>query len=374
MIKVNDLRISWIWMETFPDLLVNTPRLKSRWGNLGFNLDYNSVFKNPETQPDPLSLPWNTSSPKHIHYFWRYYLGKNCAQVTPEEAFKRLVPFRRSGSARVMTPWPSGKLMMESYHYPHGMALVMTVHIRDDLSLDDMVDRAVEAAQDATFQVTWVDGSSDALTMPQLASEAMDDLRSFVYGKAPQGTPSLKPFTVATVVRGSDVNQDAPNIDGDPVHRALEGLCSWQATWKHDTLHPLAKRAVGIRHAPPSHLLYGLPRGRAVWFPASFLDLQKPRSSLACYHRNLMFASLQTESLASLMVLARDRYQSPVTASPMSGSMQALVESAADILGRLYTGDTRTYRSSSPTVQIRDNHWLDTINFVRKVFGQAPLQ
>jgi len=138
-------------------------------------------------------------------------------------------------------------------------------------------------------------------------------------------------------------------------------------------LHPLAQRAVAIRNAPPSHLLYGLARGRAVWFPASFLDLGKQRSSLACYHRNLMFASLQTESLAGLMVLARERYQNPAPASPLSNSMDALLQSAAEVLGRLYVGDAKTYRSSSPTVQIKDNKWLDTINYVRNVFGQAPL-
>lgn len=375
MIKVNDLRISWIWTETFPELVVNPPKLKSRWGNLASDLEYNPLFKNPHTQLDPLSLPWDTSSPKRIHYFWRYYLGKDCARVPPEEAFKRLVPFRGFRSARVKTPWASGKLMMEAYYYPHGVALVITVHIRNDLLLDDMVDRAVEAAQGATFDVIWADASSDALTMPQLATKAMDGLRSFVYGpNTLQGTPSSKPFTVATVVRGSGVDKDAPNTDKDNVHRALEGLCSWHATWKDDVLHPLAERAVGIRHAPVSHLLYGLTRSRAVWFPASFLELHKQRSSLACYHRNLMFASLQTESLAGLMMLAHDWYQNRAPVYPMSGSMELLVESAAEILGRLYAGDTRTYRSSSPAVQIKDNNWVNTINYVRSVFGQVPMQ
>ena len=74
--------------------------------------------------------------------------------------------------------------------------------------------------------------------------------------------------------------------------------------WKNDALHPWdASTCLKIRHAPLSHVLYGLDRGRAVWFPDLFTK-QGRVHALGCYHRNLTLLSLQTESLVELMCAA----------------------------------------------------------------------
>jgi hypothetical protein len=329
------------------------------------------LFKNALEGKGQPSLPWSISNPNHVHFFWLYYReGKN----SPMEAFRRLVPFRGSSPARITAPWLPGKAILESFHYPHGIALVATVLIKADLSLDLMVEKALEIAHTGKWKVTWPDNSIAEHGMLQLGPHTLDRLRKSTFGNdVEQGTRSLKPFTIVTVVRGSGVDKTQANTHNDPVHLALEALCNWRSTWKDDEPHPLAERTIPIRNASPSHVLYGLTSGRAVWFPAQFTK-SGIKSSLGCYHRNLMFASLQTESLARFMVLAYDRLQNAPTANPISPSMDKLVTSAAGILGRLYGGNRDTYSSFSPSVQIEDNGWAKPINYVRNFIGEmAPL-
>ena len=136
-------------------------------------------------------------------------------------------------------------------------------------------------------------------------------------------------------------------------------------------IQSLADAQIKLRKPNAGDFHYGLKRGRAVWIPTSFVPKAK-KYSLACYHRNLVYASLQTESLVSLMQLMT----SALTAAPNTSrhaSMETLVQSAAGILGRLYGGDTDIYRSGSVRRQIDDHPHKAAINDVRKYRGRPPL-
>ncbi|MCA1659388.1 MAG: hypothetical protein LC642_02430, partial [Verrucomicrobiaceae bacterium] len=218
--------------------------------------------------------------------------------------------------------------------------------------------------------------------LSQFGSAALDRLRAATFGKAtPQGIRSAKPFTIATVVQGvvPPGNEPAPQ-DNPDLHRALDALASWNPNWKATEPSLLAEKALGLRKGPAKHTLYGLTSGRTVWFPDSFRDKaqdengkggRSKKPSLSCYHRNLIFTSLQTESLARLMNAAKRTWQNGKKISP---AMQRLVKSAAGILGRMYGGDKSVYCSFSPAMQLADNGWIPELQEVRKEVGMlAPL-
>jgi hypothetical protein len=197
------------------------------------------------------------------------------------------------------------------------------------------------------------------------------------------------------VIRGEEVDPTQPIAPMGAVHRALEALCSWHQTWKNDVLHSWdTSTCLKIRHAPRSHVLYGLERGRAVWFPdlfskqtsalsgvsitlpdravrvPNFFTKERRVHSLACYNRNLTLLSLQTESLVELMRAAGACIDAN---KPMPLAMEELAKGAAGILGRLYGGTQDTYRSWSPRAHIDGNHYADTINKVRHFFNMGLL-
>lgn len=377
MIKVNDLRLSLIWVEAFPDLLRNPPKLQSRWGALDSDAAYAGAFMGAREKKGqgPLTLPWpEKDDDGHKHFFWFHYLHEEPRKISPGKALRALVPFREPKLARVSAPFPQSRVWLTAYHYPHGLALVANAEIKADLPLADMVQRAFELARDKVLEFTWRGGAVERLKLIELGETALRRVRAETYGaESVPGLRSSTPFSVATFVRG-DVESDPPPIvgHGDSIHRALEALCSWSSYWETAELHKFAERRLPTSNAPPSHVLYGLESGRAVWFPEGFAPTEpkegegksgKRKISLGCYHHNLTYASLQTESLARLMELAQ---QIQMRGETLEGSKKRLVRAAAGILGRTYGGDKKTvYSSFSPAVQLEDNGWIPTLAYVR---------
>lgn len=372
MTKISDLRISWIWTETFPDLLSSPSPLQSPWGELMSGSDYATAFASAQAGGGALLLPWGATESNHIHYFWTYYLEQNPYQVPADEAYRRLVPFRGRTPAKVLASVDEARVILECYHYPHGLGLVVTLQLKQDLPLKKAVGLAVDAARTDDHEVTWPDGSTGQVSVTQLGFQTLDRLRASTFGAGTvQGRRSIKPFSVATVVRGSGVDPKVANTQDSDVHRALEALCRWSPNWENDVLSPMAGRTIPIRQAPASHWLYGTDSGRAVWFPDSFAATTGKKSSLGCYHRNLLLASLQTESLCQLMVLGRERM---MLNQPVSIALNKVLRNGAGVLGRLYGADKATYRSASPTRQIDDNGWTQAVNYIRhQVGGMLPL-
>ena len=131
-------------------------------------------------------------------------------------------------------------------------------------------------------------------------------------------------------------------------------------------------KVAGIRNAPPSHLIYGLRRGRAIWSPEHFLaggGVERP-STLECHHRNLVLASVQTEALARFAVATAARVTANTRRAP-DETTQA--KCAATALGDLYQGAEGTYKSGSVKAQISMNKWLEPINVVRVEAGLPKL-
>jgi hypothetical protein len=356
--------------------LLDPPKLSSRWGAPGDDVDNAASFSGARSKQGPLKLPWSEEDPKHQHFFWQFYLeNTNPFKITAGQALRRLVPVRQSSLARVSSPALPGRFSVEAYHYPHGLGLVLGVRIKVDLPLFEMVEKALDLARTETLDVVWEDKAAEQLTVSQFGSAALDRLRAATFGEAAaQGIRSAKPFSIATIVQGvvPPGTEPAPK-DNPDLHRALDALASWNPNWKTTDPSPLAERSLGLRKGPAKHTLYGLTSGRAVWFPDSFGDKaenekggRSRKPSLSCYHRNLIFTSLQTESLARLMDGAKRTW---LNGEKLSPAMQRLVKFAAGILGRMYGGDKSVYCSFSPAMQLEDNGWIPVLQEVRKEVG-----
>jgi hypothetical protein len=370
-IRLQQLRISLIWLEHFEALLAANPPARAPLAALGRRPSYEAEFNRARTRAAGLTLPWKQGTDLPVHYFWHYYFTTApVSQVSSTEGWKRAVPLRATQVPKA-ADWTSGRLHVEGFHYPHAVAAVITLVLQEDLTLKQMIDKAVAARQQRKFDLKWPDGSQSQLRLDVLAGRTLDLLRAAQLGPAgPAGQRSAMPFSVATIIQGKQVNVATPVLQGGDIHRALEGLCSWHATWANDQLHDLVKRQLQIRHAPPGHLLYSLAKSRAVWFPDSFRP-NPATGSMGCYHRNLSLLSLQMEALLALMELTANS----LTRQPLlPNALEDFARGPAGLLGRLHGAHMETYRSSSPQAQILDNHLDGVVNQVRNYYHMPPLK
>jgi hypothetical protein len=373
MIQIHDLRLSFIWTETFLDLIRAPDSGAAPFAFLARRSWYSQRFEQAlggGDVPGDLEQPWPRPSGQ---YFWTYYLeGSTPGHITGVRAWKALVPFRGGFPATVSAPWLGpGRLMLEGYFYPHGVALVLTSACLSSLTLEEAVGKAFEVRRTGRFEVDWRGrAGSEPLSLDALAGKGLTALRTRAFGEgAAPGDRSVTPFTVATVVRGSGVDPGAPLEEGGAVHRALEALTTWRPTWQYDVLPELSAVSLAIRTAPPSHVLYGCGRGRAVWFPALFAREGGDLRSLSCYHRNLVMASLQVESLGGLVSATARQIRGGTALSP---AHRECARRAAGILGRLH-GGVETYKSSSPPAHIEQNDLIPPLNRVRDYFNMPPV-
>lgn len=373
-VEIHDLRVAAIWAETNLALLGNAVPVGAPMAFLGRPFTYWPQFeKRVRGEPIPagLDLPWYTSDQK---LFWNRYLNKpSLANVTGKQAWKALVPFRAEVPLKARAPWLDGRLFLEAFLYPHGFAFVFTAAIQEQLALDQAVEKAFEVCKGGQYQVSRPDGSGMfSGPLEDLAHKAMETLRALMLGPDPQpGAGAIDPFTVATVVRGSGITAGMLVENGGSVQRALEALTTWYPDYAHATLPDLGSACVPLRQrSPQGSIVYGRRRGRAVWFPAAFLPDRRDKHLLACFHRNLVFASLQVESLGGLIAETAQWLEEGKT---LPTAHRECAQNAASILYGLYVGSDATYRSCSLKEQMEQNHLVPLIDRVRAAFGWSAL-
>jgi hypothetical protein len=296
--------------------------------------------------------------------FWYYYLHRKHDQVTGPVAWERLAPLRVS-TARVVDPtrpWYRGHL--EGFYYPHGTASILTLVVEGDLELDALVNLAVEAR------------TQKVLGQPPLPANALtanfsDQMRAALPGGRDQQAEPGAPFTVATVIEGSGFDPDQPIKNGDEIHTALEGLCTFRASWTNDKPHDLKRARLTSKAGSKGSAHYAIARGRALWFPETF-SIRRGAHTLSCLHRNLTFAAMQTDSLLGL---ARWSFQDLPLQTQQARSLPLDVEEAVRnsvlVLGLLYRGADDIYRSQSVQAQIDQSHLVPAINRLRSHYGDG---
>jgi len=383
---IQDFRLSFIWFE--PQLCLFDDQADPARIPFSF-LRRDSTYQEKFTQVKQdaesvthLSLPWRTES---TQLFWYYYMeGQVSENVTPRQAWKAFVPFRGRVPWTIKKPsWLSEKdrFLVEAFYYPHGIALTMTVACVDNFtSLDQVVDMAFQIRMNGRYEVEAPESAQGTFPLNTLASKALGLLHDQVWGEeAPHGSPTSPPFSIFTIVRGSMDDASVKQPPDDGIHKALEGVTNWSRTYKEDTPTLLNKANLfTIRQAspgsqpgripPPSHVLYATNKGRAVWFPATFIQTGN-LSSLACYHRNLLFTTMQVESLCRLA--SEIAKQIP---NQFHFGQTDYLDRALKALERLYGRTDKTYQSWSARAQLDLNvDMLQTVNQVRIFRNIDPL-
>jgi hypothetical protein len=368
VLEIHNMRFSFIWTDTVLDLLAAPLPPNAPLAFLGRRSTYAEQFEAVQggAQAKDIQLPWLEAGRQ---FFWLYYLERRTlTDLGGDQAWKALVPLRGKVPITVHTAWTPSPLVLEAFYYPYGLVFILTVRCREHLTLEQAVEKAFELRRGREFHTTWGDtGASEDFSLDGLGDKVLTVLRKGAFGPhASASAQSVKPFSVVTIVKGAGVDPGQPTPDGGEIHRALEAMTSWQPTWKYDTLPPLADVSLHIRRSPVSHLLYGHDRGRVVWFPGLFIPRARGLHSLACYHRNLVLASMQVESLGGLLSETARQIQA---GTPLSATHKECAKRAAVMMGLLYAGHSSTYRSWSPRVQIEHNNLVADVNQVRQDFS-----
>jgi hypothetical protein len=380
---IHDVRLSLIWTETVPDLFQN-PTPAAPLAFLGRGYSYETRFEqaqNGGSLPLDLTVPWPKPSGQR---FWTFYLeGAIPGAIGGREAWRHLVPLRMPVSALAQVPWLPGRVGLEAFLFPHGLALVINIEVKSNLrqgpdkgrpfTLDEALELLFVARKTGKYALQWPGEEAANLTLDPLAERCLGHLRTAAFGPhAKAAARSAIPFSVVTVVRGEGVAVGEQIVEGGPVHRSLEALSRWHEIGPDSAVPKLADTFVPIlKTAEPSHRLHRHARGRAIWYPKLFTDTTPGLHKLSCYHRNLVQMSMQVESLGGLIKVTSARIQQHGLAS-VPQAQQECARRAAGILSRLYRGDRETYQSNSPRFQLQQDELIDPLNYIRKELTETP--
>ena len=368
IITVRQLRVTSIYLEVYPTVMEKTLAKDSRLGQLARESRYEQPYDDALRGNGSLRVPWNILSENGDNFFWKYYLDAGSSalnQTSAKKAWKWLVPLQEAPIRRFkLAPQVgNGGLSIKLNYYPHGIALAATVTLNPKLNLEESVKCVSRIHKGDAF---YSEDSGKRFKLDRLCGELLTAARHRVFGNTNVSRRSRsKPFTVATVVDGNLPNEyrrTRAEANGDPVHRAMDGLCTFDERFvTHELDQELAESKLPIQQSDASHFLYARQRARSVWFPAAF-DSSGPRRSLGCYHQNLVSVSMQTEAILELLGLAASAIRNNIL---LPTSMQKLCRAAAGRIAQIFAGTRDTYRSASARRQILRSDRIDDVNFVR---------
>lgn len=176
--RILELRLSFIWTETFPTLLTGTAlqapmaflgnhdsytseyeKIKQQMSDLIKQQDeqYEQLYSSHDSYDDPKTLavqeaelkqafqkqlnnsdiltpPWPWLRRNSIHHFWQYYFENvEPNKLGSAQAWEYLVPLRVHIPVQIKSPWPPDgpkcRVMVDGLFYPHGVAVVIMARI-----------------------------------------------------------------------------------------------------------------------------------------------------------------------------------------------------------------------------------------------------
>lgn len=377
-IRIHELRASRLRFAALPTLVTAETTPGSLGARVARQAGYEAEITAALANTGELTVPWVPGTGL-FNNFWRLYLEGPPDDLSPARAWKLFVPLRLAIVARsakpagssprlyVVTDGFAGRLRLEAYAYPHGVALLSTVYLAGDFDLDQAVDAVIEADKALAFQVV-VDDRSDVhrYRLPLLEERLLQLLVARMTGTA-SAVAASDPFLVTTVIRGEGAQLDEPVEDQGELHRALHGLCSR----KRRVPPPLAELRLDGSTSSPSDLLYAPEDERMVWIPSAQAAGARRQTVLGCYHRNLVQLSLQVGSLLAAAEMGAESLRAH-NGIPHP-RLHDLARRSVDVLGRLYGKSAPTYHSASAPRQIEEHGRAQAVDMVRKFNGLAPL-
>lgn len=384
-IEVSHFRQSFVWAATLlgPDGPAN-PQLGVR---AGYAALFDAARKNREPA-GPFAVPWPNDVPAK-HLFWANYLTVvDPSSVPGDSAWTKAVPLRVFGQADTASLQDfTGSISIERYVYPFGVGLIVTFTDRKGRYEDyDWTDLLVATGQEP-LAVAFAGEAEQALKLEDMALAILKRMRAAHFGAEAAEVPKVQPFVVTTVLSGAGVAAATAPEENGQIHRLLYGAASRRANYRDAVLPTIEKSKLDLRNgASPGDVVFAVKRGRAIWMPSSFVkdpegepegegDAAKPRrkirirkTSMSCYHRNQVFAALQTESLGGLAHALVARLGGKPDGD-LPGKLDQLGKIPATILADLHDGKQSTYRSDSLKHQIVDGDMKGDIAVLRTKYA-----
>lgn len=383
---IQNARLSFVWAEVLPDFLGQKLPDGSPFADLTKSFTFRDMFiaaLNGTSVNPKFEVPWKREQKQK---FWMRYLVQGVlADVTGDQAWEYLVPLRIDPGIRLQAAWFPGTIFVDALYYPVGTALAITFRWQPNLPPDKLVPKAYEIFKDGKYSIT---GETQQLSLSDAAVKILTAMRKRALGDAsvsPRGV--LDPFSIFTVIQAAGATPDADVRKDDQILKTLEVLTNWPSDTEFGTVPDLNTVLLPTKgHPPLGSALYAERRGRAVWLPALFRTIDNPTteealaqskrtSKLGCYHRNLLFATVQIEMLGRLMSHTASIFDGGKHKVDLTSSHRATAHNGARQLVKLYLGQKDrgdTWRSSSAQRQIWDNCFND-LRKVLKEFGEDAL-
>lgn len=369
-IQIGNFQLSFIWFVPVISLLGNelSNSHNAPLAFLGRQEDYENMYKQLKQKPEgvtDLLLPWENPL---TYYFWSYYIG-TFGNISARVAWKNFVPFRKKVpfEIAVKATGENGRFLLEAYCYPYGLALIATAYCDGEFTLDTMIQKAFEIRKQPVFEVKTQEKDLGNITLNNLAFEALRKLYGQVTGQ--NGSFQLtQAFSIFTVLRGSGTDPQAVVSTNEALLHALEAVTRWDDNYLYIKPNQWEEANLTIKHPISSHVLYANKRGRAIWFPVTFMSGKTRR--LSYYHQNLSFATLQVESLCGLVLEGNKIKKNSHLPSQI---LNDCLYRAVNTLGRLYGNADSTYRTWSVRAQLQQNGMLQVVDDVRGDFNLARL-
>jgi hypothetical protein len=359
-IEINEFRVASVWTQT---LICDRP--DSKTGPYAGRNDYEAlVDRLRQTGPaNGCDLPWLRDKP-FAHRFWVNYLGeKNPGSIAPGQAWLAAVPLRATTPpltivlAKDLAGWApantvtDSRITAETFLYPFGVGLIISLTVKGALSADDWIELACSITGEK-LQGTHYDGENFNVNLRALAQKSMTKLAAANFDPQADAAGLGDPFRIMTVVQGTGAPADA--APDKEIQRHVQVGATLQPNWA--TAKPgefvVGRDLIDIRSAAsPGDLVYATKRGRTIWSPSAFSAPPGRKNSLGCYHRNQVFAALQTDALCGLANAMFKRVQAD---RDQPAHLDDLAKIATATLPEMYLGKG-TYRSKSIQKQIDDD-------------------
>jgi hypothetical protein len=371
-IVIQSARLSFIWAEVLPGFLQQLVPEKSPYAFLTRSFLFPEAFetaRDGRAEQPKLEAPW--LSERKQQFWMRYLVQGKLREVPGSQAWDYLVPLRTDPGIQIEANWFDGSTFIDAFYLPFGVAAAISFRWQPGLSLKDFLPKAYDFAKYGKFSLAG--GPSQSLSLEQVADKVLTALRKNALGDGSQGGfRTQQPLSLTTIVEAQGVNPDADVRKETSILHALEVLTNWPADYEYLKLpNPNDVCLPAKSGAPAGSALYAKRRGRAVWLPALFrtqktaptlvaVDQSRRASKLGCYHRNLFFASLQTECLGLLISYTAQLFSQGKHKADLTAHHRNVAHNAAKCLAKLYLGDkSKTWRSASVQRQIRDNCFAD---------------
>ena len=372
MTKISIFRTSFIWVETVPAILAGKIPVGAPYGFLGQYGGYAQSFdacqaivrQDGKPESGSLSLPWTRSAG---NFYWKYYFeGLDAGEMTGAQAWKKFVPFQLELACKTLTAGAEAKVTFDAFYAPQGIAVIARLNYRGQPKSElEIAKLALTVRYDYRFAIDGSTVPAGGVSLDQAAARALKLARERGLGGVEGFPGDGGPFSVTTFLKAEDVS---PLAQGSDTHFLLETVTGWNRHLKTADLakSSLADAQLSMRAADDQHVMYARDHGRAIWLPREFVGNTKPM--LACYHRNIMHASLQTLSLGEFVSWVAAQHEEN---RPVAPAIDERAKRAASLLQLFSKGETPqtkrkvTYRSASLLAQIEDAGWANAITLVQ---------